>query len=70
MLVALLFVEWMKRGLTFSVMPFLALALAGSLFLNTETGIYASGAVAIAAIATAPASNLMFTLRQVLLLGP
>ena len=69
MLVALLFIEWMKRGLTLLVMPLLALALAGSLFLNTETGIYASGAVAIAAIATVPAANWLFTLRQVLLLG-
>jgi hypothetical protein len=69
MLVALLFVEWMKRGLTFPITVSLALALAASLFLNTETGIYASGAVAIAAIATAPAWSLMFTLRQVSLLA-
>jgi hypothetical protein len=60
-------VLWVKRDLAISASLLLALALAGSLFMNTETGIDASVAVAIAAVATGP--SLIRSIRQVVLLS-
>jgi len=48
MVVASALVLWVRRGLSLSTLPVLALALAGSLFLNTETGSEACVAVAVA----------------------
>ena len=54
MLAATLFVFWVKRHLSLSSTIPLALALAGSLFLGTETGLYTCGAVGLAAIVAVP----------------
>ena len=53
-LVGICFVLWVKRGMTAATSLCLALALAGSIFMNTETGIAASAAVVVATAATAP----------------
>jgi hypothetical protein len=53
-LVACLFVLWVKRALSLPAAAPLAVALAGALFLNTETGVYASAAVAMAAVVAVP----------------
>jgi hypothetical protein len=49
-----LFAHWVRRDLAWPAALPLALALSGSLFLNTETGIYTCAATAIAAIVVGP----------------
>jgi hypothetical protein len=51
---AALFVHWIRRDLAWSATLALALALAGSLFLNSETGIYTCVAVAVGAALVMP----------------
>src|SRR5262249_20131652 len=48
------FIWWMARGLGLRTMALLALALAGCIFLNTETGLEACVAVAVTAFAVEP----------------
>ena len=49
-----LFVHWVRRDFAWTAGFLLAFALSGSLFLNTETGIYTCAAAAVATLLVAP----------------
>jgi hypothetical protein len=67
MLATILFVFWVKRNLSPILIIPLALSLAGSLFLGTETGLYTCAAVGIATIVAVP--TIKRTLGRLTLLG-
>jgi hypothetical protein len=66
-LVAGLFACWVRKRLLLSMTVMLSLSLACALFLNTETGIYISAAVAIATVLAVP--PLLRSVGSVALLG-
>ncbi|MGE3304320.1 MAG: hypothetical protein AB7M12_14540, partial [Hyphomonadaceae bacterium] len=66
-LVAILLTRWVRKDFALAFMPAVSAALAGALFLNTETGVYAALAAALATMAAAPA--LLLGVRRVAVLA-